>query len=74
MVAYEEKENNMSEVRKFSIRTTDEEAELIRLAYSSFRNKVVICQPEKSPPSMNQYLRRLIIDRIMRDEDDVITD
>ena len=60
----------MSVDKKFSIRTSDEEAELIRLAYTSYRNKCVIIHPESTPPSMNRFLTDLLVEGIMRDEGD----
>ncbi len=60
----------MSVDKKFSIRTSDQEAELIRLAYTSYRNKCVIIHPETTPPSMNRFLTDLLVDGIMRDDDD----
>lgn len=53
--------------KKFSIRTSNEEAELIRLAYTSFKNKCMIIHPETTPPSMNRFLTDLLVDGIIKD-------
>ena len=60
----------MSVDRKFSIRTSNEEAELIRLAYTSYRNKCVMCHPEMTPPSMNRFIKDLLVEGIIRDEEE----
>ena len=48
--------NNDKQSDKFSIRTTEDQARIIRLAYSDYRHRRQIVNPDETPKSMNAFL------------------
>ena len=53
--------NNTEQGNKFSLRTSAEDAQVIRLAYSDYRSRLQMIDPSKSAPSMNGFLREAVL-------------
>jgi hypothetical protein len=61
-----EQESNDTKTNKFSLRTNTEDASLIRLAYSDYRSRAQIINPDSTAPSMNAFLKDAVISYIER--------
>lgn len=46
---------------KFSIRTSEDRARIIRLAYSEYRHRRQLTNPDETPKSMNAFLTEGIL-------------